>query len=156
MEGYPVHCGLYHRSSVRRASHNQPLTEGAPIVSSRCLLVQPSCNQRTKYLGRRRKPRCRFFNGLPPQEAPGNARPPHLKSVFRQRECGFNSRPGHQLPATRCAPPDGIVFFIDSRSAPPYPTCTVSIEIDPPSTPSTGNVTPSVFCRVPIAYNNGR
>lgn len=31
-----------------------------------------------------------------------------------------------------------------------YPTFTVSIEMDPPSTPSIGNVTTSPFCRLPI------
>ena len=36
------------------------------------------------------------------------------------------------------------------------PTCTVSIEIDPPSTPSTGNVTPSSCCLVPITYSSGK
>jgi hypothetical protein len=37
-----------------------------------------------------------------------------------------------------------------------YPTCSASIETDPPSTPSTGNATRSEGVRVPITYRSGR
>jgi hypothetical protein len=36
-----------------------------------------------------------------------------------------------------------------------YPTCSASIETDPPSTPSTGNATRSEGVRVPITYRSG-
>src|SRR5215469_11832129 len=40
------------------------------------------------------------------------------------------------------------------RQSPAHPNCTVSIEIDPPSTPSTGNVSGSSAALDPITYSN--
>jgi hypothetical protein len=37
-----------------------------------------------------------------------------------------------------------------------YPTCTLSIDIDPPSTPSTGKVINSLCWLVASTYNNGK
>jgi len=70
------------------------------------------------------------------------------------RNVRFALHPGASVVVCCCA--NELWFFTNSALLLYNPTFTANIETDPPSTPSTGNVTVSDDVRVPAMYSRGR